>query len=419
MKLVSRGFLVALGLLALFAFGFAWRDIEKWQWPSSDAFLGLIGKESGSGASMSSVQIFRGSYNRILERYAGKIDEKDLKYSAMQGMMASLRDPHTIFLPPDQAENFSIETLAKFVGVGARLSPDPLGARVATVFEDGPGFRAGLRTGDWITAVDGKSVAGQELTKIVSQIRGVEGTYVSLRLVRPGHDAPIDIRVRRERVITPTVTGRVLPGTRIGYIAIESFSEPTGIQFERTVAKLEGQEISGLIIDVRDNPGGLLDSARELLSHFIENKVVVKMKMRGGREEVVPSFSGQRDHIRYPVVTLINEDSASAAEIFAGVLRDYHLTTIVGERSYGKSAVQNVFKLKDNASAKITIAKYLLPSGLDVGRKVDEDGQYLSGGLKPDIIVELDYDKPVVIGDPKTDVQLKAAIEILKTKLGN
>ena len=418
MKVVSRGFLVVLGLLALFAFGFAWRDIEKWQWPSSDAFLALVGNESKSGASMSSVQIFRGSYNRILERYAGKIDETDLKYSAMQGMMASLGDPHTIFLPPEQAENFSIETLAKFVGVGARLSPDPMGARVATVFEDGPGYRAGLRAGDWIVAVDGKSVAGVELNKIVSHIRGVEGTYVSLRLTRPDHPQPIDIRVRRERVVTPTVTGRVLPGTRIGYITVDSFSEPTGIQFERAISKLESQEINGLIVDVRDNPGGLLDSARELLSHFIENKVVVKMKMRGGREEVVPSFSGQRDFLRYPTVVLINEDSASAAEIFAGVLRDYHLATLLGERTYGKSAVQNVFKLKDNASAKITIAKYLLPSGLDVGRKVDEDGQYLSGGIKPDVVVELDYDKQVVVGDPKTDTQLKAAIEILKTKLG-
>jgi carboxyl-terminal processing protease len=224
--------------------------------------------------------------------------------------------------------------------------------------------------------------------------------------------------MRRAAVVAPSVSGRVIDGTNIGLITIDSFSEPTGEQFAATLARLEAQDIKGLIFDVRGNPGGLLDTAREILSFFVTDKVVVKMKMRSAKEEVVPTFAGERDLIRYPSVTLIDGESASAAEIFAGVLRDYRLTTLVGERTFGKSAVQNVFKLKDNASAKITIAKYLLPSGQDVGRKVDEDGQYVSGGLAPDVEVELDPDKPPVLGDPSSDAQLAKAIEILSPKLG-
>jgi carboxyl-terminal processing protease len=408
---------VALTLLAVFGFGFAWRDIQNLKLPEAQTFLALLGGGKSSGGAVSSVHIFRGSYNRISARYAGKIDQKELKYAAMHGMMAALGDPHTIFLPPTAAENFSIETRAQFVGVGARLSPDPLGAQVAVVFEDGPGYRAGLRAGDWVTGVDGKPVGGMDLQQIVGKIRGEAGTYVTLRLLRKGHKEPITIRVRREKVETPTVTGKVLEGNRIGYIALESFSEPTGEQFERALRKLEMQGIRALIVDVRGNPGGLLDSARELLSYFVDGKVVVKMKMRGGREEVVPSFSGQRDLIRIPTAVLIDEDSASAAEIFAGVLKEYRLATLVGEHTYGKSAVQNMFKLKDNASAKITIAKYLLPSGHDVGRKVDEDGMYLSGGLEPDVEVELDPMKAPIIGEPASDAQLAAAIQVLNSKI--
>jgi carboxyl-terminal processing protease len=211
----------------------------------------------------------------------------------------------------------------------------------------------------------------------------------------------------------------MIQGTSIGLITVESFSEPTGEQFDSALAKLERQDMKALIIDLRGNPGGLLDTAREMLSHFISGKVVVKMKMRGGKEEVVPSFTADQDPIRYPTATLIDNDSASASEIFAGVLHDYHLTTLIGEHSYGKSAVQNVFKLQDGASAKITIAKYLLPSGLDVGRKVDEDGQFVSGGLKPDIEIEQDPKKNPEMGRPETDDQLQRAVDTLKLKIGS
>lgn len=418
MKTILKALGVTAGLAGMFAFGFAWRDLQKLEMPSGEAFVSLVRGKPAAGSTLSAVQVFNRSYNRILERYAEKIDAKELKYSGMEGLMASLGDPHTVFLQKEAAESFSIETSAKFVGVGARLRPDPLGARVVVVFEEGPGYRTGLRVGDWIVEVDGKKVEGVDLNKIVAQIRGEEGTYVRLGLMREGVDDMIELRVRRESVVTPTVQSRLIPNTNVGYIAVDSFSIPTGEQFENAFRRLESEGMEGVIIDVRGNPGGLLDTAREMLSLYIEDKVVVKMRLKNGKEETVPSFAGNRRLIRIPTVVLIDEDSASASEIFAGVLRDYRLATLIGEHTFGKAAVQNVFKLKDGSSAKITIAKYILPSGADISRKVDEDGRYMSGGIKPDIEVANDPNNPPIIGDPKTDEPLKAAIDVLKSKLG-
>jgi carboxyl-terminal processing protease len=153
-----------------------------------------------------------------------------------------------------------------------------------------------------------------------------------------------------------------------------------------------------------------------MLSRFVENKLAVKMRFRDGHEEVATTYPGNLKRFDYPVVLLINEDSASAAEIFSGVLHDYGKATLVGEHSYGKASVQNVFNLVDRASAKVTIAKYYLPSSGFIGRKVDEDGVFLSGGLKPDVEVKLDLDHEVEFGDPKTDNQLQSAIAVVKEK---
>ncbi len=408
---------VLIGLLAMFVFGFAWKDFQKLRMPEKSTMLALVGADPAKGPSLSAVQVFKHSFHRIQERYAGPLDVAKLRQAAMEGTTASLGDPHTMYLPKAATDAFTLETKATFVGIGARLSPDPAGARVAVVFEDGPGARNGLKVGDYIVAVDGKPVAGVAVETIVSRIRGVAGTFVSIRLQRPGLANPIEMRVRREQVTAPTVEGRILPETSIGYIRVASFSQVTGAQFDAALNRVEAEGAKGLIIDLRDNPGGLLDTARDMLSHFIDDKVVVKMKGKGGREEVVPSFSGTPDLLQYPVIVLINEDSASASEIFAGVLRDYRLATLVGEHTFGKAAVQNLFELSGEASAKITVAKYLLPSGFAVSRKVDEDGQYLSGGIKPDIEVELDLSQNPVPGDPKSDNQLQTAIEFLKNKL--
>lgn len=418
MKAFSRVLLFVLGILFLFSLGFGWRDIQQGKAPDTSAFGQLLGLSSSASVSQNATDVFKKAFDDIRKDYYKPVESLDLKYAGLTGMMASLGDPHTQFLSPKDTASFRLETDGHFAGVGARLSPDPLGARVVSVFEQGPADRAGLRKDDLITGVNGKTVSGVDIDDIVRQVRGEPGTWVSLMIVRQTATKPITIKIQRANVITPTVESKVLPGTRLGYISISIFSQPTGEQFERALGKLEHQGIKGLIIDVRDNPGGLLDTAVDMLSLYVEDKVVVKMKGREGDEEVAKTTRGLRRRNGYPIAVLINEDSASAAEIFSGVLHDYRLATLVGNHSYGKASVQNVIPLIDGASAKITIAKYFLPSGKDISRKVDEYGGYASGGIQPDVKADWPPQAEGTNGDLKTDPQLKKAVEVLKSKVG-
>jgi carboxyl-terminal processing protease len=413
---MKRPILFLLVLGTLFAFGFSWRDIQRGELPPPRSLNALLGVKT-SASEMSPEQVFRENYNRILANYVREIKPVDLKYAGMEGMLASLGDPHTMFLSPRAAKAFADDTRANFFGVGARLSPDPLGASVGSVFEDGPAHAAGLRAGNVIIGVDGVSMSGREIDNIVDRIKGPEGTVVKLEVIQEGKDKPVTLTIRRARIIAPTVESKMMEGTSIGYLNISSFSEPTAAQFDRELAKLEGQGMRGLVIDVRNNPGGLLETSVDLLSRFVSNKVVVKMKFRDGQEEVARTYSGGVREFRYPIVVLMNEESASAAEIFAGCLKDYGKATLVGDHTYGKASVQNVFPLVDHSSAKITIAKYYLPFSGFIGRKVDDDGIYVSGGLQPDVAVKWDIDNDSEFGNPEKDSQLAKAIQVVKGKL--
>lgn len=410
-------FLAMLGVLgALFAFGFAWRDVQKGSVPTGNTIRAGMGLAS-SRINADPAKMFRDTFKEISADYYKAVDPKDLKYAAMEGMMAALGDPHTIFMEPRQAEAFNLETTANFEGIGARLSPDPAGAKVVVVFDESPAMRSGLKINDIVTGVNGQKVIGLDIDKVVSKIRGKPGTGVTLTVLRPGVAAPLTLRAVRAKIIAPTVEASMVPDSKFGRIAISTFSEPTTAQFDKGVEKLEMQGMKGLIIDLRNNPGGLLETACDMLSRFVDDKVVVTMKGRDERRDVARTYSGLVRNWRYPIVVLINEDSASASEIFAGCIKEYRLGTLVGEHSYGKASVQNVRMLVGGASAKITIARYYLPGGEDIGRKVDEDGQFLEGGLKPDVEAKWNPDQAGTFGDVKTDPQLKRAVEVLKSKV--
>ena len=415
MKTTGKVIVFCIAVLSTFALGFTWRDIQTGSFPKMRAVTTLLGV-TASGKNLSIVDQFQQTYRKIQSEYVRPVDGRKLKYAALTGLVASLGDPHTVFMEPKAAREFSLETKAHFVGIGARLSPDPLGAKVAVVFDDGPAARGGVKAGDTITMVDGKSCAGRSIDDIVGSIRGSEGTLVKLTLIRTGNDKAIEVTCKRAQIFTPTVEGRMLEGEQIGHVTVSQFAEPTTEQFNRSIDKLESQGMKGLIIDVRGNPGGLLETAREMLSRFVENKVVVKMQGRRG-EEVVKTSGGQVRSMSYPVVVLMNEDSASAAEIFGGVLQDYRKATLVGDHSYGKASVQQVIPLIDGPSLKLTTDRYYLPSGRYIGRKVDEDGQYVSGGLAPDVKATIDPASEAVFGDPKTDTQLQKALEVIKSKM--
>ncbi|HRF58834.1 MAG TPA: S41 family peptidase [Fimbriimonadaceae bacterium] len=412
--------IVACFVVAAVAFGvgFSWKDLKHGKLPSSAAFARAV--TPGADDKPTPTQVFKAAFTDIVDHYYKPVDVGDLKYAGMEGLMASLGDPHTIFMEPRSAEEFSKDTRGEneFVGVGARLGRDPLGAKIMVVFSGGPAALAGIKNGDVVAAVDGKPVGGVPVDEIVRKIRGKEGTVVTLDVIRGSNPKPIRIAIKRGRINPPTADGVVIPGTKIGLVTVLQFSDPTPEQFERAIHDLEEQGIKGLVIDLRNNPGGLLDRATDMLSMFVADKIVVKMRMKDGTEEVVRTASDAVHGFKYPVIVLVNEDSASAAEIFSGVLKDYKQATIVGEHTYGKASVQNVFNLIDGSSAKITIARYYLPSGGDISRKVDEEGQYLKGGLQPDVKVSLGTDDGISLGDPKADPQLAKAIEVIKGKGG-
>lgn len=364
---------------------------------------------------------FEGAFKDISLNYYRPVKNFDLKHAAMGGLMSSLGDPHTIFMNPVITEDFLKDTQGSrsYSGIGARLQADPAGVKLVTIFRDSPARKAGLEPSDIVVGVNGKSIAGMEVDNIVTHIKGPEGSTVSLKIMRPSAKRTFDVTVIRKQVNVPTADSMVLEGTDIGYLPVYGFASVTPEQFDQALNDLNQKGIKGLVIDLRGNPGGLLESAATMLSEFVENKLVVTTEGREEGTTKVYTKQGLMRNFPYPVVVLVNEESASASEIFAGVMHDYRLATLVGEHTYGKASVQRLFNLPDGASAKITIAKYSLPSGYDMRRRVDDDGQYISGGLKPDVEVKLNLGPNTAIGNPVRDNQLAKAIEVIRSKSGH
>lgn len=416
MKRASKVLLFIVVVAFAFCAGFSWKDLRIGQGPSSDAFARLVSGRLDDG--LTPTQLFRDQFHQILARFHRPIEPTKLRTAAMEGMFASLGDPNTLFMEPQSAENFAIETKGNYAGIGARLGPDPLGARVGTVFKNGPAEKAGLKVADIVTRVGGVDIAGMSIDEVVNHVRGSEGSPVTLTVIRKDVVEPIDIKVSRAIVIVPTAEGMMIEGTKIGYIKVEQFAETTVDQFDMALVDVLRNEPVGLIFDMRDNPGGLLDTAVLMLSRFVDGKSIVTLKERSGAKQESRAPFGRTVGFTGPMIVLVNEGSASASEIFAGVLRDYKLATLVGEHTYGKSTVQSAILLKDMSTAKVTIARYYLPSGENFSRVLDEDGTYVRGGIKPDYVVDLDRTVPWELGKPDKDAQLAKAIDVINQKLG-
>lgn len=398
-------------LTVLFGTGFFAHDVLAGT-PPNLAALGRITSPIAAQDSETPVETFQHHYDLILAKHGETTTREKLRNAAMGGLVASLGDPHTNYLEPKVNESFTTETKGNYTGIGARLGEDPLGAKIGTVFKGGPADKAGLIPGDVITKVNNFDASGKEVDKIVENILGEEGTPVTLTVVREGKAGVQTMKIIRRQILIPTVESKMLPGN-IAYVQVSGFSEPTPMQFRDAITELDQQHPTGLIIDMRGNPGGLLDAAVKMLSLFVSDKPVVTMKERGGKTMTAETDHGQVLGINYPITILMNEDSASAAEIFSGVMRDYKKAVLIGTHSYGKASVQNLFQLPGGASAKITIAKYFLPATGDISRKVDDDGTYIKGGLAPDIKVEIPTKGDWKIGEPGKDPQLDRAIQYM------
>jgi len=375
---------------------------------------------------------FMAVFERVKANYVDKVDDKTLIKGAIDGMLASL-DPHSSYLDEHDYKNMQSTTEGNYGGLGLTVQMDEGAVKVVAASEDTPAFRAGIKPGDYITNLDGNLIYGDSLDQSVDKMRGTPGTKIRLTIVRPGRDKPFDVTLTREIIEIKVVKSKVVDN--VGIININGFSKPTGPGVEKAIADIEKQtngHVLGYVVDLRNNPGGLLDQAIEVSDIFLDHGEIVSQRGRE-KSEIERYFaeSKVRGDLTHgaPVVVLVDAGSASAAEIVAAALQDQRRAIVLGERSFGKGSVQTLLPLTDDTALRLTTARYYTPSG----RSVQE------GGVEPDIIVpqlsDPDYkdrprlreadlkrhllnqakvDNSILENDAKTDPRFSATPDTLK-----
>ena len=359
--------------------------------------LGFYALMGFNGQKVKDVLRFFGALRFIETQYVRDVNYTNLIDGAISGMVKTLDDPHSIYLDPKMYELMRSHTEGSFGGVGIVMGFKDNKITVISVMEGTPSEAAGIKTGDEIIAVDGTPTNEIEPEEVVLHIRGEIDTDVTLKIRRAGEEDK-DYVVRRATIQVHTVAGQMLPDTDgIGYIRIASFSEHTADEFKDAYHALENEGVKGMIIDLRENPGGLVTSCVAIANMVVPKGPVVSVVQKDGRRE---EYESELSEEKYPLVVLIDGNSASASEILAGALQDTGAATIVGQTSYGKGSVQVILPLYDDDALKLTIAKYYTPSGRSI------DGT----GIEPDVRVEPQ-------ADSAQDVQLLKAIDVMKGKL--
>ena len=320
---------------------------------------------------------FMSVFERVRADYVEKVDDKKLIKGAIDGMLASL-DPHSSYLDARDFSQMRIQTDGNYGGLGLTVTLEDGAVKVITPAEDSPGFRAGIKAGDYITHLNNILIFGGSLDEAVDQMRGKPGTSIRLTIVRAGRDKPFDVTLTREIIDLKPVKWEVKG--QVGYININGFSKNTGANVRAAlmgIDKVLGKQPLGYVVDLRSNPGGLLDEAVDISDAFLDSGEIVSQRGRD-RRDTERYFAKKGDFAHgLPVVVLIDAGSASAAEIVAGALQDHHRGLVMGERSFGKGSVQTLLQLDDTTALRLTTARYYTPSG----RSVQE------GGIEPDILV--------------------------------
>lgn len=355
-------------------------------------FLYLLRLNSSDIAS--TFKFFR-ALHIVKSRYVEEVPMDTLMIGAVRGMVASLGDPHSVYMDAKLFKEFMIETEGSFGGVGIVVGVKDKMLTVVSPIEGTPGDKAGIKSGDRITKIDGHDTKDMTLDEAVNKIRGPEGSQVTLTIVR-GADPAKDYTVTRSNIQIKTVSGKMLPDN-IGYIRISMFNENTASDFIHKLQELEKAGMKGLVLDLRDNPGGLLDESVKVADKLVPKGPVVSVVTRTGERE---THNSTLEIVKYPLVVLVNGGSASASEIVAGAVQDTGAGTLVGTKTYGKGSVQTLMRLGDDA-IKLTIAKYLTPAGRSIN----------GVGIEPDVKVEYGS------REPGLDAQLDKAVEIIKSKI--
>ncbi|MCL2322604.1 MAG: S41 family peptidase [Oscillospiraceae bacterium] len=339
--------------------------------------------------------------------YDGNVDEAKLMDGAIKGMADSLGDPYTVYMDSQEYSDFVVQSTGKYSGIGIQIiaKKDINKIEVVDVFKDSPAEKAGIKVQDYIVKVDNEEVDASSSDRAVTLMKGKEGSSVTVTIYREGI-GNIDVSMVRSVVTVNTVTGEMIDD-KIGYIKISMFDENTSGNLKAKLKELSDQNMKGLILDLRDNPGGLLDQCVSMVSNFVKNgDLIVSTKGKNSPEKKFISKGG--DYVGLPMVILMNGNSASASEIFIGAMRDYKLATTVGTKSFGKGIVQSLHPYPQyNSALKVTTSKYYTPLGNNIQ----------GTGIQPDIKVEYPSELLKQAYSRDNDPQFQKALEVIKTKI--
>ncbi len=332
---------------------------------------------AGESEHYQRIKTFAETLSLVKKNYVEEVDEKDLVYGAIKGMLNSL-DPHSSFMAPEHFKEMQIDTKGEFGGLGIQICIKDKILTIIAPIDDTPAFMAGVKAGDKIIKIDGESTKDITILDAVKKLRGPKGTSVTITIVREGLEKPLDIKIVRDIIKLKSVKHKIIDET-IGYIKLTQFQEKTASDLRDALEEIDNKNINALILDLRNNPGGLLKGAVDVSSLFLPpQKLVVYIKGRSGEKTEFKTAKGNR-HFDYPMIVLVNQGSASASEIVAGAMQDWEKAVILGTQTFGKGSVQTVIPLSDGSALRLTTARYYTP----------KDRSIQTTGITPDIIVEL------------------------------
>ena len=342
--------------------------------------------------------------NSLIDKYYYFDVDRDKQEEALyDGIMDGLDDPYSVYYTKEEYAELQEDTSGEYVGIGAVVTMNSdMRVEIVRPIKNSPAEQAGLKAGDILVQVDDTEITDQELSVVVDMIRGEEGTKAHLKIYRQGESDYLEFDVERRTVENYTVESEMLDD-QVGYIAVTQFNDNTAQEFEDAIDEVQANGAKAAIIDLRDNPGGLLTAVVDMCDYIMDDGVIVSTKDRDGN--VLGEYKDTGKHsVDIPLVVLVNGNSASASEIFAGAVKDYGIGTIVGTTTYGKGIVQNIMQLKDGSAIKLTVAKYYTPNGDNIH----------GTGITPDVEIEYEYAGDTEgTYDEMQDNQILKAIEVL------
>ncbi len=353
--------------------------------------------QTASTETYRQLNLFGDVFERVRSDYVEEVNDKDLIESAINGMLTAL-DPHSSYLDPDRFEEMQVQTKGEFGGLGIEVTMENGLVKVVSPIDDTPAARAGLQSGDLVTHLDGEQVLGMTLQEAVERMRGPVNTDIDLTIRREGVENPIEVTITRAIITIKSVRWRVEGDA--AYVRISSFTEQTESELKSALKKLKQDlngAMTGVILDLRNNPGGLLDQAVAVSDVFLDKGEIVST--RGRRDDSTQRFNAKMGDLAdgLPVIVLVNGGSASASEIVAGALQDHRRALILGTKSFGKGSVQTIIPLSGHGAIKLTTARYFTPSGRLIQAK----------GIEPDIVVERVRIDEVEQGEERNEASLR------------